>query len=333
LEIVSQPDLRSSLEAVTFLKELRLLLTYIAVSDCNMQEGSLRVDANINLHIESPQGKVATPIVEIKNMNSFRAVERALDYEAPRLYREWQETGRILGQAPKQTRGWDDAAGVTRAQRSKEESSDYRYFPDPDLVPVSFAPDQIALAKASLGELPAALRGRLEATYGLPPYDADVLVNQGRPVVDYFLAVADACQDGKAASNWVTQDVLRVLKERNLSIAELPVSSATIADLIGRIKSGELPSPRARDVFQAMVDTGVDVGQAMTALGIASVDDSELVALCERIVAANPKIAADVRGGKMQAVGALLGQAKKANPNVDPNRVREICLQLINASS
>ncbi len=139
LEIVSEPDLRSSAESLAFLKELRLLLTYIAVSDCNMQEGSLRVDANINLHFDTPAGKVATPIVEIKNMNSFRAVERALDYEAPRQYREWQETGRVLGKSPKQTRGWDDAAGVTRAQRSKEESSDYRYFPDPDLVPVSFS--------------------------------------------------------------------------------------------------------------------------------------------------------------------------------------------------
>jgi aspartyl-tRNA(Asn)/glutamyl-tRNA(Gln) amidotransferase subunit B len=332
LEIVTQPDLRSSAEAQAFLKELRLLLTYIAVSDCNMQEGSLRVDANINLHIDTPQGKVATPIVEIKNMNSFRAVERALDFEAPRQYREWQETGRILGQSPKQTRGWDDAAGVTRAQRSKEESSDYRYFPDPDLVPVSFSPAEIAAATASLGELPAALRGRLESDYGLPRYDADVLVNQGRSVVDYFLAVATACQDGKAASNWVTQDVLRVLKERNLTINELPVSSAAIAELIGRIKSGKLPSPRARDVFQAMVDTGVDVIQAMSDLGIESVDDSELVVLCQRIVAANPKIAADVRGGKMQAIGALVGQAKKSNPNVDPNRVREICLELIQST-
>lgn len=333
LEIVSEPDLRSSAEASAFLKELRLLLTYIAVSDCNMQEGSLRVDANINLHIDTPQGKVATPIVEIKNMNSFRAVERALVYEAPRQYREWQETGRVLGESPKQTRGWDDAAGVTRAQRSKEESSDYRYFPDPDLVPVSFSPAQIAFAKESLGELPAALRTRLESDYALPPYDADVLVNQNRPLVAYFLEVADACGDGKLASNWVTQDVLRVLKERSLAIDEMPVSARAIAEIIGRIKSGQLPGPRARDVFQAMVDQRIDVDHAMSSLGIESVNDSALVALCEQIVASNPKIAADVRGGKMQAIGALVGQAKKSNPNVDPNRVREICLQLINSSS
>jgi aspartyl-tRNA(Asn)/glutamyl-tRNA(Gln) amidotransferase subunit B len=333
LEIVTEPDLRSSAEAAVFLRELRLLLTYIAVSDCNMQEGSLRVDANINLHIDTPQGKVATPIVEVKNMNSFRAVERALDYEAPRQFREWQDTGHILGQSPKQTRGWDDAAGVTRAQRSKEESSDYRYFPDPDLNPVSFSAAEISAAKESLGELPAQLRARLERDFNLPAYDADVLVNQGRPVVDYFLAVAEGCHDGKTASNWVTQDVLRVLKDQGLSIEQLPVSSAALVEMIGRIKSGKLPSSRTRDVFQTMVDQRVDVAQAMAALGIESVDDSALVELCRGIVAANPKIAADVRGGKMQAIGALVGQAKKSNPNVDPNRVREICLELIGAAA
>jgi aspartyl-tRNA(Asn)/glutamyl-tRNA(Gln) amidotransferase subunit B len=298
-----------------------------------MQEGSLRVDANINLHIDTPKGKVATPIVEIKNMNSFRAVERALDYEAPRQYAEWQETGRVIGEAPKQTRGWDDVAGVTRAQRSKEESSDYRYFPDPDLVPVVFSAAQIDAAKASLGELPAALRSRLETDYTLPAYDADVIVNQGRPLVGYYLAVANACGDGKLASNWVTQDVLRVLKDRDLAIDEMPVRESALAEMIARIKSGQLPGPRARDVFQAMLNEEIGVDVAMSKLGIESVDESALVALCERIVANNPKIAADVRSGKMQAIGALVGQAKKSNPNVDPNRVREICLQLINSDA
>src|SRR5687768_2468929 len=161
LEIVSQPDMRSSAEAKAFLQELKLLLTYLGVSDCNMQEGSLRVDANVNLHIDKGEERIATPIVEIKNMNSFRAVERALDYEAARQWREWQDDGRRLGDAPKQTRGWDDAAGVTRGQRSKEESSDYRYFPDPDLAPVTTTSEQIEAIRQSLGELPAELRSRL----------------------------------------------------------------------------------------------------------------------------------------------------------------------------
>ncbi|MCI0335454.1 MAG: Asp-tRNA(Asn)/Glu-tRNA(Gln) amidotransferase subunit GatB [Planctomycetes bacterium] len=329
LEIVTEPDLRSSAEAKTFLTELKLLLTYIGVSDCNMQEGSLRVDANVNLHVDTPNGPVATPIVEIKNMNSFRAVERALDYEADRQWQVWQETHQRLGDAPKQTRGWDDAAGVTRSQRSKEESSDYRYFPDPDLAPVTVTPEELAEVGRSLGELPATLRSRMETDFALSAYDADVLVNQGRPVVDYFLDVAQRSGDAKAAANWVTQDVLRALKDRGITIETMPVASTALADLIGKIKSGEIPGARARDVFQTMLDQWVDAAAAMNAIGIAAVDESELVALCQKLLAANPKTIADVRAGKTQAVGALIGQAKKQNPNVDPNRVREICLQLI----
>ena len=163
LEIVSQPDMRSPAEAKAYLTELKLLLNYLGVSDCNMQEGSLRVDANINLHIDTPAGRVATPIVEVKNMNSFRAVERAMAYEAQRQYEIWQETGKRLGEVPKSTRGWDETTQTTYLQREKEESSDYRYFPEPDLVPVTTTDAEVERIRASLGELPAALRGRLEA--------------------------------------------------------------------------------------------------------------------------------------------------------------------------
>lgn len=332
LEIVSEPDMRSPSEAKTFLTELKLLLTYIGVSDCNMQEGSLRVDANVNLHIETPQGKIATPIIEIKNMNSFRAVERALEYEAGRQWREWQETGRKLGDAPKQTRGWDDEVGVTRGQRSKEESSDYRYFPDPDLAPITTKPAEVDAIRKSLGELPAAQRARLETDFSLSAYDADVLINQGQSVVAYFSAVAESAGDAKASANWVTQDVLRTLKDRNIAIEAMPVSSVALAELIKRIKAGDVPSPRAREVFQVMVDKRLEVAAALETLGIAAVDESELVALCEKLLAANPKTITDVRSGKLQAIGALIGQAKKQNPNVDPTRFREICLQLIEAA-
>jgi aspartyl-tRNA(Asn)/glutamyl-tRNA(Gln) amidotransferase subunit B len=333
LEIVTEPDLRSSAEARVFLNELKLLLTYLGVSDCNMQEGSLRVDANVNLHIDSPQDKVATPIVEIKNMNSFRAVERALDFEAERQWREWEETKRKLGDAPKQTRGWDDAAGVTRGQRSKEESSDYRYFPDPDLAPVTVDQAQVNEVRAGLGELPATLRSRLESDFGLSNYDAEVLVNQGRPVVDYFLQVAQKTGDGKAAANWVTQDVLRLLKELGTTIDKAPIGSAALADLISKVRAGEIPSPRSREVFQAMANGRLDAASAMKSIGIVAVDESELVALCQKLLAANPKTISDVKSGKVQAIGALIGQAKKLNPNVDPSRVREICLQLIQSAT
>ncbi len=167
LEIVSEPDMRSPEEAKAYLIELKLLLTYLGVSDCNMQEGSLRVDANINLHIETGEGKIATPIVEVKNMNSFRAVERALAYEAVRQYEIWKETGQKIGDVPKQTRGWDDQAQVSKAQRQKEESSDYRYLPDPDLVPVVVEPAEVEEVRRGLGELPAAIRSRLQGDFGI----------------------------------------------------------------------------------------------------------------------------------------------------------------------
>jgi len=328
LEIVTEPDVRSSAEAKAWLTELKLLLTYLGVSDCNMQEGSLRVDANVNLHVETPDGLVATPIVEVKNMNSFRAVERALEYEAPRQFALWQETGKKLGDASKQTWGWDDTRGVTYPQRSKEESSDYRYFPEPDLVPVNVSEEQIAAVKGSLGELPADLRLRLEKSFGITPYDSDVLVSQGRPLVDYYLAAAEACGDGKLASNWVQQDVLRTLNEGGGTIADFPVGPAALGDLLARVRQGQLDTSRAREVFQRVLTDGSTVAAAIEALGIKQVDESELIALCQELLAANPKIVADIRGGNEKAAGALVGQARKRNPNANPKRVQELCVQL-----
>jgi aspartyl-tRNA(Asn)/glutamyl-tRNA(Gln) amidotransferase subunit B len=328
LEIVSQPDMRSSAEAKAFLQELKLLLTYISVSDCNMQEGSLRVDANVNLHIDQGDGRIATPIVEIKNMNSFRAVERALDYEAARQYRQWQDDGRRLGDAPKQTRGWDDAAGLTRGQRSKEESSDYRYFPDPDLAPVITTADQVEAVRQSLGELPAEIRARLTEGYQLSDYDADVLVNQGRAVVDYYLAVADEAGDPKAAANWVTQQVLRELKDGERTMDQFGVSAPRLAGMIIAVNDGRLPNTRSSEAFQHMLVKGSDVDAALAELKIERVDESALVDLVESLLAANPKTVADIRAGKLQAAGSLIGQAKKQNPNVDPNRVRELAIAL-----
>ena len=329
LEIVSKPDLRSPAEAKAYLTELKLLLNYLGVSDCNMQEGSLRVDANVNLHIPTPQGKVATPIVEVKNMNSFRAVERALAFEVQRQYELFQETGQKLGDVPKQTRGWDEAAQVTRPQRSKEESSDYRYFPDPDLVPVTVTDVEIERIRATLGELPAALRTRLETTYGITPYDSDVIVNQGRAVVDYYLELAERLGDGKLAGNWVQQDVLRTLKEQEIGIERFPVSASNLANLIQKVRAGQLETSRGRQVLVEMIASGKTADETMAVMGIAAVDESELVSLCRELLAANPKIVADLKNGVAKAAGSLIGQAKKKNPNVNPNRFREICLELV----
>lgn len=334
LEIVSEPDLRSSAEAKAYLTELKLLLTFLGVSDCNMQEGSLRVDANVNLHVDDPAApgeKAATPIVEIKNLNSFRSVERAIDYEVGRQWREWQETGKRIGQAPKQTRGWDDSAEMTRPQREKEESSDYRYFPCPDLAPVITTAAEVVAVREAMPELPAALRLRLQADHCLSAYDAAVLVNQGREVVDYFLAVAKTGGDNKQAANWVTQHVLRVMNADSKSLEEVGLPADRLGGMIAKVAGGDLPSSRAREVFELMIDEGVDADAAMAKLGIAAVDESELVTICQELLAANPKVVADVQGGKQQAVGSLIGQAKKRNPNADPGRVRAICLELIAA--
>lgn len=329
LEIVSQPDMRSALEAKAYLTELKLLLTYLGVSDCNMQEGSLRVDANINLHVDTPEGPVATPIVEVKNMNSFRAVERAMEYEAERHYQVWQETHQRLGAVPKQTRGWDDVANVTRAQRHKEESSDYRYFPDPDLVPVRVSDAELTEAKESLGELPADLRHRLEKTHGIKPYDSDVLVSEGRPLVDYFVELAGLCGDGKLASNWVQQDVMRTLNEQKIDIDQFTMRPKQLAELLAAIQAGELDTSRAREVFIEMVASGKSAAEVMKAQGIVKVDESALTALCQELIEANPKIVADIRAGKLQAASNLIGQAKKKNPNVNPGRIREIVIELV----
>ncbi len=329
LEIVSQPDLRSPAEAKAYLEEMKLLLTYLGVSDCNMQEGSLRVDANINLHINTPGGRVATPIVEVKNMNSFRAVERAMTYEAQRQYEIWQETGMRLGDMPKSTRGWDETTQTTYLQREKEESSDYRYFPEPDLLPVTTTEVEIESVRTGLGELPAALRSRLETTYGITPYDSDVLVNQGRALVDYYVETADLLSDGKLASNWIQQDVLRTLNEQQAAIEKFSIRPKQLAELIDTVRKDQLTTSRGREVFAEMLSRGKSLAETMAAMGIEAVDESELENLCRELLAANPKVVAEVMEGKLKGLGQLIGQAKKKNPNVNPNRFRELCEELI----
>jgi aspartyl-tRNA(Asn)/glutamyl-tRNA(Gln) amidotransferase subunit B len=168
----------------------------------------------------------------------------------------------------------------------------------------------------------------LERDYGVSAYDADVIVNQGRPFAGYFEAVARGCGDGKQAANWVTQEVLRLINEQDTTIERFAVSASTLIDLLTAIRRGDVPGPRAKEVFAKLV-TGASVADALAALGIAKVDESALIQLCEELVAANPKTVADVKAGRLQAAGSFVGQAKKRNPNVDPARVREICLQLI----
>src|SRR5262249_19658792 len=245
LEIVSHPDLSTPEEARSYLEELRLLLREIGVSDCEMQEGSLRCDANINLHITLPDGTIAaTPIVEVKNLNSFKAVVEAMAYEAERQYAQFQIDGKKLGEAPKATAGWDEKQGRTVVQRHKEDVADYRYFPEPDLVPVMVDAAWLESARASVGELPAEQRTRLGAQYGLSAYDVGVLVRQGRAFVAYFEEVARVGRDAKAASNWVTNQVLAMLNERRQTISDFPIPAARLGELICEVQMTGLPMQR-----------------------------------------------------------------------------------------
>lgn len=337
LEIVTKPDMRSAEEAKAFLTELKLILTYIEVSDCNMQEGSLRCDGNVNLHIAVDGETVATPIVEVKNLNSFRAAERAIQYESQRQLRKWKKDGLLIGEAPKQTRGWDDAAQKTTPQREKEESADYRYFPDPDLIAVETSEEEIDAIRNTLGKLPAEVRTELRDDYALDDYDTDVIVSQGRAVVDYFQTTAKIAsggdgnlkKTGKLASNWIGQEVLRYLNENDCGIVDYPVSANELGSLLAKIAAGDFDNSRGKDVLSEMIDSGRGLNAAIEKLGIKAVDSGEIDALCQQLIDENANVVAQLLEGKDKAIGALIGKARKLNPNVSPNVVREKIMKMI----
>ena len=337
LEIVSHPDMTSPEEAIAYLDEVRLLLREIGVSDCEMQEGSLRCDANVNIHVpvigtqrqasggrESPDEPThhATPLVEIKNLNSFRAVGKAIAYEAKRHYEEYQKDTHgtfRFGKMLKTTAGWDDAKGVTVVQRHKEEAADYRYFPEPDLVPVVVSEAQIAAARAAMGELPQAQRRRLVDQYALPAYDAQVLTAKGRATVAYFEAVAQALADGKAAANRMSDLIYPALAERKEEVTAFPFDAARFADFI---KTGPTNSQDRRDVFKLMLDKGVSLEKAKEEAGIKEVDGDALRAAVVAAIAANPKAVADFRKGKDAAKMSIVGAVMKAHKGVPNDVVR-----------
>jgi aspartyl-tRNA(Asn)/glutamyl-tRNA(Gln) amidotransferase subunit B len=329
LEIVTEPELRSPQDAKACLEELRLTLRYLGVSDCEMQEGSLRCDANVNILIEKDGRTFATPIAEVKTLNSFRTVERALYLEADRQHRKWLADGETKTAHNKETRGWSDATGKTELQRKKETAADYRYFPEPDLVPVVVDEAWLERVRASIGELPDARRRRFQAEYGHTPYDANVLVEQGQDVADYYDAVARATGEFKLASNWVQQDVLRVVKDRKLTIGTFPVGPDALAGLIHRVKAGELNTNQGREVLEKMIDTGQSADEVIEAGGYRMVSDRDAIAAAvEAALAANPKAVEDLKGGKKkpEAVkGFLRGQVmKQTGGKANPALVGEI---------
>ena len=311
------------------LEELRLTLRYLGVSDCEMQEGSLRCDANVNLHIHKNGKKIATPIVEIKNLNSFRAVEKALVYEIERQYKKWQEDGLTIKDAAKTTRGWSDVEEVTKPQREKETAADYRYFPEPDLVPVVTDDAWLDRIRQSIGELPAARRDRFESEYGLSAYDANVLVEQGQDVADYYDAVARGTGQYKLASNWIQQDVLRTIKEKKLAVADFPVPPAGLADLINRVQRGELNTNQGREILGRMIETGDPAELIIEMGGYRMVSDrDQIAAAVAAAIAANPQAIDELKRGKKkpEAVkGFLRGQVmKQTGGKANPTLVGEL---------
>lgn len=319
IEIVGEPDLRSPDEAIAYWRSVKEILEFLGVSDCNMEEGSYRCDANISLR---PKG---SPLfgtrTELKNMNSFRFVHAALSYEIERQ-REILETGGVVVQ---ETRLFDPATNTTRAMRGKEEAHDYRYFPEPDLVPMELDPAWIEAVRRRLPELPRERRLRFVREYGLPEYDAFVLTS-ARSLADYYEAVALESGDPKAASNWVMGDLTSFLKERDYTIETSPVSPSHLAELIRLIRDKTISGKIAKTVLEEMVATGTSPRRIIEEKGLIQVSD---VAAIERwvqqVIAENPGPVADFRSGREKALGFLVGQVMKLSKGkANPGLVNEL---------
>lgn len=334
LEIVSKPELSSPEEARLYLEEMRLLMREMGVSDCEMQEGSLRCDANINLHVPLPEGGfAATPIVEIKNLNSFRALERATRYEAEQQYERFQSDANYrFGQVPKSTAGWIEEQGVTVPLRQKEEESDYRYFPDPDLVPITVDAMLLERIRAEMGESPAAMRQRLVEEYGLSDYDVGVLTTRGRALVAYFEEVARSCGDAKAACNWVTNQVLATLKEKQIADIEgFTIPAHELGVLITKQKSMGMNKKVSGEVYTCMLEHGVSAEEAMNRCNVQPpADASQLVEMVRSAIDANPKAVADYKKGKAAALNAIKGAVmRQAKGIARPDVVQQMILEQI----
>jgi aspartyl-tRNA(Asn)/glutamyl-tRNA(Gln) amidotransferase subunit B len=326
IEIVSEPDMRSAEEAAAFFETLRQILVWLGVNDGNMDEGSLRCDANVSVR---PQGseKLGTK-TEVKNVNSFRYLEKAIQYEIGRHIDVIEHGGTIV----QETRLFDAAQGKTYSMRSKEEAHDYRYFPDPDLPALVVDKARRETIAAHLPELPDARRRRFIEQYALPEYDA-ALLTQTRGVADYFEDTAKGSGNPKAASNWVMGEVLRNMKERAIDIAAIPIAPAALAGLIAIVERGTISSTVAKDVFAKMYESGRGAAEIVAAEGLAQISDtSSLDPIVRRVVAANPDIVAEIKAGKDRKFQFLVGQVmKETKGKGDPKIVTDLMKAAIGA--
>ena len=313
LEIVTEPDMRSSAEAVAYAKELHKIVTWIGICDGNMQEGSFRCDANVS--VRKPGAPLGTRR-EIKNLNSFKFMQQAIDFEI-RWQIEQIEDGFEIQQA---TVLFDPDTGETRAMRTKEDAADYRYFPDPDLPPLVIGRDWVERVRSEMAELPRVMAARFVADYGLPEYDATTLT-QSQAMAAYFEAVTKACGQPKLASNWVMGEISRRMNSGDVNLATLPVSATQLAALIGRIADGTISNNAAKQVFEALWAGDAAEGDALTqvdglivAKGLKQMNDTgALDAIIDEVLAANAKSVEEYRAGKEKAFNALVGQVMKAS--------------------
>ena len=326
LEIVTEPDMRASTEAVEYAKALHSLVVWLEICDGNMQEGSFRCDANVS--VRRPGAEYGTRR-EIKNLNSFKYLQQAIDFEI-----QWQidliEDGGKVQQA---TVLFNPDTGETRAMRTKEDAHDYRYFPDPDLPPLVIAPEWIAQVRAAMPELPRLMAERFQKDYGLPAYDASMMT-QGKAFGAFFEETAKACGQPKLAANWLMGEVSRRLNAEEKDIADSPVSAATLAALIGRIADGTVSNNGARQVFDQLWTEGGQIDAIIEAKGLKQMSDSgELERILDEVLAANAKSVEEFRAGKDKAFNALVGQAMKATKGkANPSQVNELLKKKLGAS-
>ncbi|MEX0374095.1 Asp-tRNA(Asn)/Glu-tRNA(Gln) amidotransferase subunit GatB [Spiribacter pallidus] len=322
LEIVSEPDLRSAREAVAYMKKMHSLVRYLGICDGNMQEGSFRCDANVSVRPVG-QSEFGTRS-ELKNLNSFRFVERAINFEIERQIELIEEGGAVI----QETRLFDPDRGETRSMRGKEAANDYRYFPDPDLLPLEITPALIDQVREELPELPDARRGRFVTDYGLPDYDAGV-VTASREMADYFEAVVSGCGDAKLAANWVMGELAGALNRAGLDIADSPVSAETLAGLLRRISDETISGKIAKEVFEAIWAGEGDADAIIEARGLKQVTDSSAIeAMVDEVIAANPEQLEQYRAGKTKLMGFFVGQVMKASAGkANPQQVNQILKQ------